>query len=142
VIGDREVPEMILKHYRFRGLALAVVIAALLAPAASARAIDQVSPQTQPAQQRQQVSTPPTLPQPAQYSSFSKLPHGAQYSSFQPSTPPSEVQVARVAPNPGFDWGDAGIGAGAGVALTMIGLGGLLVLSSRRNRGEQPAPTA
>jgi hypothetical protein len=41
-----------------------------------------------------------------------------------------------------FDWGDAGIGAGAGFALTMIGLGGLLVLSNRRHRPEQPAPTA
>jgi len=41
----------------------------------------------------------------------------------------------------GFNWGDAAIGAGAGFA-TMIGLGGLLVLSSRRHRGEQPAPSA
>jgi len=34
----------------------------------------------------------------------------------------------------GFDWGDAGIGAGAGFAVTMIGLGGALVISSRRRR--------
>jgi hypothetical protein len=34
----------------------------------------------------------------------------------------------------GFDWADAGIGAGAGFAVTMIGLGGALVLSSRRHR--------
>src|SRR5215216_4603927 len=37
----------------------------------------------------------------------------------------------------GFDWGDAGIGAGAGFAVTMIGLGGLLVLSNRRRHAER-----
>jgi hypothetical protein len=42
----------------------------------------------------------------------------------------------------GFDWGDAGIGAGAGFVLTMIGLGGALVLSNRRHRAERPAPSA
>jgi hypothetical protein len=41
----------------------------------------------------------------------------------------------------GFDWGDAGVGAGAAFALTMIGLGGL-VLSNRRRHAERPAPTA
>jgi hypothetical protein len=34
----------------------------------------------------------------------------------------------------GFDWGDAGIGAGAAFALTAIGVGGMLALGSRRNR--------
>jgi hypothetical protein len=128
---------MILKHYRLTGLALAPVIAALLAPAASARPIDQVSPQTQPAHSSMPTSSAGFNP--------STLPHGAQYSSFdvgKPSTPPSDVYVARVASNPGFDWGDAGIGAGAGFALTMIGLGGVLALSNRRQRAEQPAPTA
>jgi hypothetical protein len=124
---------MIRKHYRLTGLALALVIAALLAPAASARPMDQVSPETQPAQQRQQVDPPPALP------------HGVDYSAYdvgKPSTPPAEVPVAPVASNPGFDWDDAGIGAGAGFALTMIGVGGLLVLSNRRDRAEQSAPTA
>jgi hypothetical protein len=31
-----------------------------------------------------------------------------------------------------FDWGDAGIGAGAALATTMIGLGGALVAGARR----------
>jgi len=145
---------MIRKHYRLTGLALALVIAALLAPSASAQQIDQVSPQAEPAhsstpasnpqatletpnailggaQQRQQVDPRPTLP------------HGVDYSAYDvgnPSTPPSDV--VPVASNPGFDWGDAGIGAGAAFALTMIGLGGLLVLSNRRHRAGQPAPSA
>jgi hypothetical protein len=124
---------MIRKHYRLTGLALALVIAALLAPAASARPIDQVSPQTLPAQQRQQVDPLPALP------------HGVGYSSYdvgKPATPPSGVQVAPVASGPGFNWRDAGIGAAAGFALTMIGLGGVLVLNNRRHRAEQPAPSA
>jgi hypothetical protein len=41
----------------------------------------------------------------------------------------------------GFDWGDAGIGAGAAFALMMIGLGGVLVVSSRRHR-RQGSPAA
>ena len=116
---------MIRKHYRLTGLALALVIAALLAPAASAR---------------QQGSTSSTLPHGVQYSSMqvdkpSTLPHGVDYSAYdvgKPPTPPSDVQVVPVASGPGFDWGDAGIGAGAAFALTMIGLGGLLLVSNRR----------
>ena len=47
-----------------------------------------------------------------------------------------EVRVAGSA----FSWGDAGIGAGAAFAVTMIGLGGVLVVSTRR-RTEQRAAT-
>jgi hypothetical protein len=42
--------------------------------------------------------------------------------------------VVRLTPNGGFDWGDAGIGAAGGVALSMIGLGGVLAVSQRRTR--------
>jgi hypothetical protein len=34
----------------------------------------------------------------------------------------------------GFDWGDAAIGAGGGIALTMIGLAAALAASQRRTR--------
>ena len=47
------------------------------------------------------------------------------------SIPPA---VARdVTPSGGFNWGDAGIGAGGMLALTVIGLGGALTLTRRRN---------
>ena len=55
---------------------------------------------------------------------------------------PTQVRVVHATPNPGFNWGDAAIGAGAAVALTMIGLGGLAVVSNRRQRQARPAATA
>jgi hypothetical protein len=48
------------------------------------------------------------------------------------STPPTIVRVT--AGNSGFDWGDAGIGAAGGLALSMVGLGGALAVSQHRNR--------
>jgi hypothetical protein len=33
----------------------------------------------------------------------------------------------------GFDWGDAGIGAGGMLTLTLISVGGILTVTNRRN---------
>jgi hypothetical protein len=44
------------------------------------------------------------------------------------------VQVVRVPAPGGFDWGDAGIGAVGGFGLSMLGLGGGLVIAQRRGR--------
>jgi hypothetical protein len=52
------------------------------------------------------------------------------------STSPTIVRVT--APGRGFDWGDAGIGAAGGFALSMIGLGGALVISGQRTRRTRP----
>lgn len=49
-----------------------------------------------------------------------------------PATPPTIVRVS--ATNGGFDWGDAGIGAAGGLALSMVGVGGALAVSQRRTR--------
>jgi hypothetical protein len=53
--------------------------------------------------------------------------------------------VVRVqAPANGFDWGDAGIGAAAGLVLTMIALGGTLAVAryrGHRTRDTTPALT-
>ena len=47
---------------------------------------------------------------------------------------PRAVQVIRVTAH-GFDWGDAGIGAAAGVGLSMLTVGGgLLVAGTRRSQ--------
>jgi hypothetical protein len=45
--------------------------------------------------------------------------------------PPAAVRV--VTQSAGFHWGDAGIGAGGMLALTVIALGGALTLSRRRS---------
>jgi hypothetical protein len=48
------------------------------------------------------------------------------------SAPPPVVRVE--APDRGFHWGDAGIGAAVGLALSMVTLGGTLVMLHRRTR--------
>ena len=47
-----------------------------------------------------------------------------------PAAPPAVVHVQ--APQNGFDWGDAGIGAAGGVALALLGVGGALAISQHR----------
>ena len=128
---------MILKHYRLTGFALALVIGVLLAPAALAQPSDQVGPTSLPASSPSPSATarPEVLPNPD-----NQQPTGASSATYTPTT--SQVRAMPIAPGPGFDWGDAGIGAGAAFALTMIGLGGVLVLNNRHHRAEQPAPTA
>lgn len=55
-----------------------------------------------------------------------------------PSAPPATI--VRVSPgNGGFDWGDAGIGAAGGLALSMVALGGGLAVSQRRTRRGESA---
>jgi hypothetical protein len=55
-----------------------------------------------------------------------------------PAAPPA---VARVkAPHSGFDWGDAGIGA-AGLALSVMGIGGAVAVSQRRSRRSTALPS-
>jgi hypothetical protein len=102
---------MTLKPHRVTGFSLALVVAALLAlaPAASARPIDEVGPASLPTQTSKQAS------------------------------PPSQVRVVQVSSDSGFSWGDAGIGAGAAFALTMIGIGGLLLVSNRREHRQATA---
>ena len=48
------------------------------------------------------------------------------------SAPQAVVRIQT--PPSGFDWGDAGIGAAGGVAITMLGLGTALAVSQRRPR--------
>jgi hypothetical protein len=45
-----------------------------------------------------------------------------------------QAVVRAQAPDNGFDWGDAGIGAAGGLALSIIGVGGALAVSQHRNR--------
>jgi hypothetical protein len=57
---------------------------------------------------------------------------GAGPSANEPSATP--VRVVTVETNGGFDWGDAGIGAGSGLALVLIGVGSTLAVRHRPGR--------
>jgi hypothetical protein len=79
------------------------------APAAMAHSTQQqYGPPGRPNQEKQVIAVPPT------------------------SAPAPIVRVN--SPSAGFDWGDAGIGAIGGVAVSMIGVGGVLAFSQRRGR--------
>jgi hypothetical protein len=56
-------------------------------------------------------------------------------------SPQPAVQVVRVAGPGGFDWGDASIGAASGFGLSMLAMGGGLVIAQRRER-RSSGPTA
>jgi hypothetical protein len=49
--------------------------------------------------------------------------------------------VRTISGDSGFDWGDAGIGAGAGLALSVIAVGGALAVSQRRSRRSTSVPS-
>jgi hypothetical protein len=88
-----------------RGLAVATVVSALAAPAASAAPIEQRIPST--------VN--------------------------QPSGQQAPVRVVQVGADNGFDWNDAGIGAGGLLALLAIASGALVGIRHRPATGHPAA---
>jgi hypothetical protein len=57
--------------------------------------------------------------------------------------PTAAVQIVPAGSSSGFDWGDAGIGAGSVAALVLLALGGGLMVMHRRHLHEAAkAPTA
>jgi hypothetical protein len=135
---------MILNHHRAPVLVLALTSAAMLAPAASARPIDEVGPNTQPASQSASVplsgatdagvgaSTGATLQDPGH-------PQPSGPASRSVGSTGSDIAVTRTVhvPPSGFDWGDAALGA-AGM-LSLLGLGAGAVVIGRRSRSSRPA---
>jgi hypothetical protein len=103
-----------MSHKRFVGLTIALAIAAIAAPAASADS---------------QGFLPRTSA-----SALSKL--HARLDSREPATAES-VRIVRVAATTGFSWGDAAIGGAAVFAVCMIALGGVLVISNRYPQGRR-----
>jgi hypothetical protein len=87
------------------GLALATVISAIAVPTASAAPIGEPLGGTD----------------------------AQDYTAVPVSWPAPSPEAASV-PGDGFDWGDAGIGAGGMLALTAIAGGVVLALGSRRSR--------
>lgn len=88
-------------------------------PAAEQAAIDRAQ-----AAEAQALSYSPSPT--ARYSS-------AEFNAYASAVHPVAATTPTVkAPGGGFDWGDAGIGAAGGLALSMLGLAGALMLSQRR----------
>jgi hypothetical protein len=55
-----------------------------------------------------------------------------------PSSASVSPTIVRLSPaSGGFDWGDAGVGAAGGFALSMIAVGGVLAVTQRRGRRDQ-----
>jgi hypothetical protein len=51
-----------------------------------------------------------------------------------PAQSPTPTVEIRELPSPGFDWGDAGIGAGSALALFALAVGSTLLVTGRRRR--------
>lgn len=61
----------------------------------------------------------------------------------RPTTPPPQpaVRIVRVSAPGGFDWSSAGIGAAGGFGLSIVALGGGLLIADR-GRHTRPRPRA
>ena len=107
-----------------RGLAVATVVSALGAPAASAAPVEQSIPST-------------VEGDPGATVDYSK---NSATGDYAPATEAPVRGVQSGADN-GFDWGDAGIGAAGILALLSIAGGLTLMVTTRRRRGgtEMPA---
>jgi len=112
---------MITKQRVTTAAAIFVSLAAVGVPGASARPVDVV-----PASGSSPIGI---------YSRPDKevSPVSAPVTSLTAPEPKRVAAIIRVqAPQTGFDWGDAGIGAAGGLALAMLGLGGGLLIFRRR----------
>ena len=98
------------------------------APAASARPVDMV-----PASHQSPAAV---------YSRPDRtmIPVTAPYDGAAATTTAPRTVARAQAPQSGFGWGDAGIGA-AGLALSVIGIGGAFAVSQRRSRRSTALPS-
>ena len=130
------------RHHYQTGIALALALAAAVPSAASARYAQDPPPATS------QTQAPPAV---NPYSRDAANPavrainaqgvrvaHELAARDSLTASPPPPLIITVPRPN-GFDWGDAGIGAAGGLALSMIALGGTLAVS--RHRGRRPRHT-
>ena len=97
-----------------RGLAVATVVSALGAPAASAAPVEQSIPST-------------VHSEPGATVDYSK---NSATGDYAPATE-APVRVVQAGADNGFDWGDAGIGAGGLLALAAIASGAAVAIRHR-----------
>ncbi len=128
-----------------RVTAIALTAGAVAAPVATARPARMAPRQSVAAisvSQQRQLSTASAA------SSAAPLKYARQDKQLAPSSSP-QTAVNTAPPSPptatasnGFDWGDAGIGAAGGLAISIVGIGGALTLSQRRTRRARPPAVA
>ena len=118
-----------------RGLAIATVVSALGAPAASAAPVEQFSPSTTnseagaPVDYSKNSATGAYAPDREIYVNPSTGFPGSDAAA--EATSPAPVRVVQAGADNGFDWGDAGIGAGGLLALAAIASGALVAIRHR-----------
>jgi len=122
----------------------AIVFALGIATAPAAAAGDSgTSPAVLPNPDQQQVTgQPQSAPQPAPPQPAPPQPAANPVVQANPDQQPAArsapaVIVRTTAPNNGFDWGDAGIGAAGVLGLSAFGLAGALTISHRRTRRDR-----
>ena len=130
------------RHHRHISTAVALVVALAAAPsAASARPFQPISrpatSQTQAAPavnpHSREAANPAARAIQAQAARVAhQLAARDALAGRATPSPPSPLIVTVFQPN-GFDWGDAGIGAGAVIAISLIALGGTLAVTHRHD---------
>ena len=133
---------MTTNHRRTTTAALILTLAGVAAPAATARPADDpatpVSRTPASVYSRPDKSVIPVSPPATSDAALSAYREGQLAAAFdvaataanKASAPQAVVRIH--APQSGFDWGDAGIGAAGGLALALLGVGGGLVISHQR----------
>jgi hypothetical protein len=123
---------------RTRILTTAALLAVCAVPAyADAKVIQPVSPTAAPASPSYQDLRSPDARdagQAAQVTQDLRSPDARD--AGRPESPPVQEPIVKIreVPTGGFDWGDAGIGAAAFLALSSIAAGLMLMLGGRRRR--------
>jgi hypothetical protein len=125
-----------MSHHRLtRSAALGLTLAALTAPTAAAQQQQDLrSPDTRDAARAAQIPrdlrSPDTRDAAAGRGTFS-------------APQVTVIKVPQPAPSAGgIDWGDAGIGAGAAIGLTLLALGSTLAIAHRRHPSPARRQTA
>jgi hypothetical protein len=129
--------------------AIILSLGAASAPAASASPVDFVTPSHEsPAavySRPDRTMIPVALSHESPAAVYSRpdrtmIPVTAPYVGPVAQTTAPQALVRVQAPQSGFDWGEVGIGA-AGLALSVIGIGGAFAVSQRRSRRTTALPS-
>jgi hypothetical protein len=115
-----------------KAIAALMVAYAILVPAAHARPIDPLGVGVGTSSTQGHPNEPGALPVGVVRTASGANPAAPSYVAGATASP--------AVPN-GFDWGDAGIGAGAALLATSLGAGAVVAIRRNRGRG-QPALTA